>query len=72
MFVELRSNIKLSFSSLILREDFIVIYNFFNNNIFSVFNNSDSLLYFLKMLITVTVKEDYKDIEIKLDITTLY
>ena len=46
--------------------------NFFNNNIFSTSNNSNSLLYFLRILTIITVKEDYKDIEIELNIITLY
>ena len=72
MFTELRFNVELSFSSLTLKKDFITIYNFFNNNIFSVSDNSNFLLYFLRILTTVITREDYKNIEIKLNITTLY
>ena len=72
MSAELRSNVELSFSSLTLKKDFIAVYNLFNNNIFSISDNFDSLLYFLRTLTTVITREDYKDIEIKLNITTSY
>ena len=68
---ELRFKVKLSFFNLILREDFTAVCNFFNNNIFFVSDNFNSFLYFLKILTIVTAREDYEDIEIKLDITTL-
>ena len=67
---ELRYNIKLFFSSLTLKKDFTAVHNFFNNNIFSISDNFNSLLYFLKILTTVTIREDYKDIEIELNIIT--
>ena len=72
IFVELRSNIELSFSSLTLEKNFTTTYSFFNNNIFSVSNNFNSLLHFLRILTVIITRKDYKDIEIELNITTLY
>ena len=69
---ELKFNIIFSFFNLIIRKEFITIYNFFNNNIFFISNNINFLLYFLIILTIVTTRKDYKDIEIELNITSLY